>query len=233
MSLRTHRKSTALVGKELRLLVERIAPDIGDRLPAERVLASQLGCGRETLRKVLAALEKEGVLWRHVGQGTFRGQRPNHMPLRDTLLIDGVMPHDVLRARALIEPQVAGEAARKATKEDVSRLREKVAAGRRAGDRSQCEAADDAFHKAVAQVAGNPLLTQVLSFLSNTRRRINWQRAWDKTYRRIGTDEFRGLHSDQHSGIVDAIANADEAAATKAMQGHLETIQSLMKRDSA
>ncbi|WP_422034913.1 FadR/GntR family transcriptional regulator [Roseibium sp.] len=201
-------------------------------MPPERDLASQLGCGRETLRKVLEDLEKDGEIWRHVGQGTFRGQRPTHLPLRDTLLINGVMPRDVMRARALLEPQVTGEAARKATADDVSRLREKVTAGRRAEDRLQCEIADDAFHKAVAQVAGNPLLTQVLMFLSNARRRVNWQRAWDRTYRRIGIDEFRGLHSDQHARIVDAISKADANAAITAMQVHLDTIQSLMKREA-
>ena len=43
----------------------------GGRLPPERDLALSLGLSRGALRKALADLEAEGVLWRHVGKGTF------------------------------------------------------------------------------------------------------------------------------------------------------------------
>ena len=41
----------------------------GDRLPAERSLMGELGMTRTILRKALDALEREGVIWRHVGKG--------------------------------------------------------------------------------------------------------------------------------------------------------------------
>ena len=44
----------------LRRLLAELAPDAGDRLPAERMLAMRLGCSRETLRKGLSTLEREG-----------------------------------------------------------------------------------------------------------------------------------------------------------------------------
>ena len=43
----------------------------GGRLPPERHLSDQLGLSRATLRKALDALERDGVIWRHVGKGTF------------------------------------------------------------------------------------------------------------------------------------------------------------------
>lgn len=219
--------STA-IAKNLHRLLEHVAPDIGDRLPPERAMARQLRCSRETLRKILAKLEQDGEIWRHVGQGTFRGRRPHHLPIRDTLLIEGATPPDVMRARLLLEPQVAAEAARQAGPDDVKTLRAKVEAGRQEQDRLDCETADSAFHTAVAQVAGNPLLIQMLSFLSGTRRRVAWQREWDRVYRRIGVDEFRTLHSDQHADVVDAIAQTDPDKAGRAMQVHLETIEQAM-----
>lgn len=216
------------VADALQFLLDDIAPDAGDRLPSERDLAKRLGCSRETLRKSLATLERDGELWRHVGQGTFRGRRPRHLPIRDMLVIEGATPPDVMRARLLLEPQVAAEAARRPNASDVAMLRAKVDAGRNGTDRQDCEAADATFHNAIAQVADNPLLIQMMTFLSGTRRRIAWQREWDRTYRRIGVDEFRTVHSDQHERIVAAISEADPDQAAAAMKIHLETIEAAM-----
>lgn len=188
-----------------------------------------LGCSRATLRACYAVLEREGEIWRHVGQGTFRGRRPAHMPVRDTLLVEGATPPDLMRARLLLEPQVAAEAAQRAGAADVRHLRRKVAEGRAAADRAACERADDAFHRAVAETSRNPVLIGFLVYLSGARRRVAWQREWDRTYRRIAKDEFQTLHSDQHARVVDAIAAADPAAASRAMTQHLEVIAAAMQ----
>ena len=93
-----------------RVLEER-APASGDRLPRERVLKNLVGCSRETLRAVLAALEAEGEVWRHVGQGTFRGRVPLGRPVKDMLLLEATTPSDLMDARRLLEQQVAAAAA--------------------------------------------------------------------------------------------------------------------------
>lgn len=222
------RRSATTVEEELRALLDGAAPDTGDRLPSERDLAARLGCSRETLRKALAALEREGELWRHVGQGAFRGGRPRAAPVSDTLLVEGATPRDVMRARLLLEPQVAAEAARRAAPPDNARLRARVRAGTEAEDHAACEVADDAFHRTVAQVADNPVLIGFLRYLSGARRRAAWQREWDRTYRRIGVQEFRTIHSAQHDRVVDAIAEADAGAAADRMRVHLETIEAAM-----
>src|SRR5215218_9648432 len=48
----------------------------GDQLPTERDLAAKFGIGRNTVRKILVTLEREGKIERSVGRGTFiRPQR--------------------------------------------------------------------------------------------------------------------------------------------------------------
>ena len=138
-----------------------------------------------------------------------------------------------MAARLLLEPQVAAAAAERATAEDIRFLREKVQAGRQAADRTACEIADDGFHRAVARVADNPVLIGFLTFLSGARRRVAWQREWDRTYRRLGEDEFRVEHSGQHGEVVDAIADHNPEAARDAMRAHLETICRAISRDEA
>lgn len=222
------RKSPKIVLTDLRQALDRFAPDRGDRLPPERELGRVLGCSRETLRSCYAVLENEGEIWRHVGQGTFRGRRPQHVPIRDTLLVEGATPPDLMRARLLLEPQVAAEAALRADASDITHLRAKVAEGCSARDKSDCEQADDAFHRAVAETSRNPVLIGFLIYFSGARRRIAWQREWDRTYRRIGKEEFQTIHSDQHDRVVDAIAAGDANAALIAMKGHLKTIEAAM-----
>jgi DNA-binding FadR family transcriptional regulator len=224
------RRSATDIEPGLRRILDDLPP--GTRLPAERDLAGRLGCSRQTLRSCLAALEKDGEIWRHVGQGTFRGSRPRHLPVRDTLLIEGATPPDVMQARMLLEPMVAAEAARLADASDVALLRERVGVGRRARDRAACEQADDAFHRALAQISCNPILAGFLNYLSGVRRRVAWQREWERTYRRIGTQAFQTLHSDQHERIVDAIEQQDAEAASSFMTQHLETIRADMSADA-
>lgn len=220
------RRTATEIHAEMTVLLEELTP--GARLPAERELAQRLGCSRQTLRACLSTLEQDGRIWRHVGQGTFSGSRPRHLPLRDTLLIEGATPPDVMQARMLLEPLVAAAAARLAEPGDVAHLRAKVAAGRKARDRAACEQADDAFHSALGQISGNPILAGFMAYLSGIRRRAAWQREWERTYRRIGTQTFQTLHSDQHARIVEAIARHDPEAAAACMREHLETIRADM-----
>ncbi|SHJ28905.1 FadR/GntR family transcriptional regulator [Wenxinia saemankumensis] len=218
------RTGREIVRARLWSLIERDAPAPGDRLPPERVLAGLVGCSRETLRAVLSALEAEGEVWRHIGQGTFRGRAPVGQPVRDTLLLEATTPSDLMDARRLLEPQVAAAAAQRRDEGDGTLLRRRVAEGRAAVDRATCERADDRFHQAIAQVTRNPLLIALLRHFSGARCRAVWQREWDRTYRRVGVREFTEAHSDQHARVVDAIAAGDGAAAHRAMLRHLEAV---------
>lgn len=206
------------------LIIEERAPASGDRLPPERVLKDLVGCSRETLRGALAALEACGEIWRHVGQGTFRGRAPLGRPVKDTLLLEATTPADLMDARRLLEPQVATAAALRRAPEDIALLRQRVANGRAARNRAECERADDAFHQSIAQVARNPLLIALLRHFSSARCRAVWQREWDRTYRRVGVEEFTRVHGDHHEQVVDAIAAGDGSAAHRAMAHHLEAV---------
>ena len=205
-------------------ILEDRAPASGDRLPPERVLKDLVGCSRETLRGALAALEARGEIWRHVGQGTFRGRAPLGRPVKDTLLLEATTPGDLMDARRLLEPQVATAAAMRRAPEDIALLRLRVTNGRAARDRAECERADDAFHQSIAQVARNPLLIALLRHFSSARCRAVWQREWDRTYRRVGVEEFTRVHGDHHEQVVDAIAAGDGPAAHRAMAHHLEAV---------
>lgn len=223
-----HTKATKVLAR-LRDFLHAGELAVGDRLPPERILARQYACSRETLRRAILVLEQENEIWRHVGQGTFFGPRPDAPPLRGNLLVQATSVQELVQARYLIEPVVAAEAARRATVEDVITLNECVSFGRTAPDRFTCQKADDTFHRTIATVARNPILSSILAFLSDARRRSLWQTQWDRTYRHIGIKEFKEPHSDQHQRIVDAIANHDPEDAETNMRIHLDAIIEVLK----
>ncbi|SLN71264.1 FadR/GntR family transcriptional regulator [Oceanibacterium hippocampi] len=222
------RSNAGAVLAGLRRLLDEDAPLPGARLPAERELAARFGCSRQTLRTALSVLEEAGEIWRHVGQGTFRGPRPRGHPVRENILVQATSPQQLMRARLMMEPPVAAEAARAASSADIGYLRGLVQAGQLARSRGECEQADARFHRGIAETAGNPVLLGLLDYLAGARRRAAWQQEWERTYRRVGASEFTGLHCEQHGIIVDAIVRRDPAGASEAMRIHLETIERVM-----
>jgi DNA-binding FadR family transcriptional regulator len=199
-----------------------------DKLEPERDLAPKIGCSRETLRAALNVLEKEGLIWRHVGQGTFVGPRPVHEPIRPSILAEMASPADVLDARLLIEPPIAGEAALRVTPDEIALLRSHALRSSEAPDWQAYEQADDAFHKGIARITGNPLLITFLDVLSSVRGRARWQRQHDHAFRRARKKEYAAQQGRMHLAIVDAIAAQDPEAARQAMFDHLSAIRSIM-----
>ena len=77
----------------------------GVRLPPERHLTDELGMSRATLRKALGALERDGVIWRHVGKGTFIADGSPQAPTSAMVELGRQLtPFRMMRARMAIEP---------------------------------------------------------------------------------------------------------------------------------
>lgn len=66
------------VVQNLRMLIEQSNMQVGDRLPAERKLAEQLGVSRSSLREAIQQLTSQGMLVSKVGAGTYLQQLPTN-----------------------------------------------------------------------------------------------------------------------------------------------------------
>lgn len=129
-----------------------------DRLPPERVLADRFCVTRGELRKALAELEKDGLIWRHVGRGTFIGARPV-LNLADVAYLGELAsPAQVIAARLVIEPELARLAAVFGTRADHAEIQSCNRRCRSASDWRSYEAWDNNLHYAVAKATHNKLL---------------------------------------------------------------------------
>lgn len=194
------------------------------RLPAERALCQELGLSRSGLRGALAVLEAEGRIWRHVGRGTFYGARPPAQEKGVALLARRTHPDEVMEVRLVLEPQIAGLAARRATLEDLQEIERCLKKSCLATDFGAFELWDSALHQAIAVAAHNTLLLGLFEAINSIRERRIWGQLKTAS---LTPARLRDYH-EQHAAFVAAIADRDAAAAERTMRAHLKVVQANM-----
>jgi len=196
----------------------------GEKLPAERELASMLKVSRDTVREAISTLSEAGYLSSRRGRygGTFVAETlPNAtiaaraQPLLTTSELD-----DIATLRRVLEVGAAREAAARnlsATERSslVSALSDCDAAG---GD--DYRRRDSRFHLVIAELSGSSLL---IPLVANVRTRVN------ELLDSIPMLKPNIAHSnDQHAQIVSAILGGQADAAAAATLAHLEGTDALL-----
>jgi DNA-binding FadR family transcriptional regulator len=189
----------------------------GSKLPTERDLVERLEAPRSAIRRALEVLERDGMVIRHVGRGTF---------LTDAALrqVDGApantSPAEIMQVRLLLEPQVAALAARVGTQADLDGITGCLAGGGASDDFQSFETWDAKLHRAIAGAAHNGLLMNMFDVL-NTARALP---VWGTLKRRTSSPERRRCYHAEHTAIVDALRDRDPVAASDGMRSHLENV---------
>lgn len=215
------------LSQRLRDLIDNAGYRHNDRIPSERELCLRLGTTRNQLRKALAELEAQGLIWRHVGRGTFVGARAV-LNLQDvTYLRDQITREQVAAVRMNIEPELSRLAARHASKSDCEQIRICTNKCRESDDWRTYEAWDNNLHHAIARATRNKLYLYFFETLNSVRRSIVWGQPRDT----------RGPASDyssflEHDEIVTAILAGKDDLAASAMQRHLRSVYSRVLPES-
>lgn len=193
----------------------------GDRLPSERALIDALGMTRTTLRRALDSLEQEGLIWRHVGKGTFMAEQredPDDHSLKQ--ISRQLTPVKVMRARLRIESAIAREAAINASGEAIAQIMQAIDASEAAEDWASYEDCDDAFHRAVAAATDNLLLIALYDQMNKVQRNVAWGQVIRETVRPPRTHTSFA----EHRKIAEAIKTRDAALAEEAMRRHIGSV---------
>jgi DNA-binding FadR family transcriptional regulator len=195
----------------------------GDRLPPERDLIARLGLGRAALRRALEHLERRGLIWRHVGKGTFvAGPRDGLATPADPFSEIGkqLTPFRMMRARICVEPAITREAAMNASHEGLAAIEAAMAHARAASSWSEYERQDDGFHRAIAEAADNALLLGLFDSLNAVRREV----ALGAVERTTARPPAEHTSFAEHEAITAAIRARDPDAAYAGMRKHLQSV---------
>ena len=196
----------------------------GERLPAERVLAERFDVSRTAVREATISLEIQGVVEVRGGSGVYVTQTPT--PPRNVVVSPFMPasepgPFELLRARCLIESEIASVAAENRKDSDLDRIFAALAAMREhMHDKAANEAADRLFHLRIAEATGNSVLLQMVTALwDHTKAPI-----WSQMEAHFHTPELRQASQDDHQRIFTALLERDPAAARAAMRAHIERV---------
>ena len=211
------------IAEQLRSLITGGEFTPGSRLPAERDLAKQLGVSRPSVREALIALEVEGWVEVRTGSGVYvlerdkrtGGKANGHVTVPATEW----GPLELIRARRVIEGEIASLAARQARRKDIAAIRAAIDFMQDDADKGvQPLEGDRAFHTAIAQACGNAVLVETVQTFWDARR--------GPLFERLG-DYFETVPSwrkaiAEHEIVLEAIRAHDGDAARAAMQQHMD-----------
>lgn len=208
------------IAEQVRALITSGEFTAGSRLPAERDLAKQMGVSRPSVREALIALEVEGWVEVRTGSGVYvqdragqRGGAGVQVPPTEW------GPLELIRARRVIEGEIASLAATQAKRKHVQAIRDAIAFMTEDADRGVAPLEGDrAFHTAIAQACDNVVLLETVQTFWDARR--------GPLFERLG-DYFETVPSwrmaiTEHQAVLDAIRAHDAPAARTAMQSHMD-----------
>jgi GntR family transcriptional regulator, transcriptional repressor for pyruvate dehydrogenase complex len=229
----TSRSSVAYLGKSqmvARELLARLADSNlkpGQTFATEAELLDQFDVSRPTLRESVRILEAQGVLEQRPGRGGgLVVRRPSIDMLAQSLSIylrfNGVPFLSVLKAREIIEPALAAEAAQRGTEADLKEMGESIDRMENGcDDTAEFVAENRLFHGIIARASANEVLETFWGTISL-----------------LAHGEHHGVRYTignrqhviaAHEQILDACRRRDATAAASAMSEHVAALEHLVR----
>ncbi len=186
----------------------------GERLPAERALATHFHASRGTIRAALRDLEETGLVTRRLGSGTYVRYRYS---VETDDIAERTSPVELMEVRAAVEPHMVRLAIMNATARDLRRLGATLRQVEACADPERFSRADEAFHLALADCSRNPLMLKLYRLINEVRRHSQWNVRKDK----ILTPTRIAEYNRQHRRLFQTVQGRDMAGAVKAITTHL------------
>lgn len=200
----------------------------GAQMDTVRELAGRFGVAIPTLREALRRLEAMGIVVLRHGSGVYVGEnvRRSVLPNPHSQLLTGERLIDLLEARRIIEPPIAGMAAGVREPAGSALLAEKLAEAEHCltHERDRLWMVNIEFHRALAQASGNSVLAEVVDSIVLVHAQEQ------KEILRLHGDESEDFA--EHRAITRAVLDGDVDAAVQTTRDHLtNVIEAIRARD--
>ena len=191
---------------------------VGEKLPSEKDLCTMFSVSRVPVREALSALELNGLVDSMQGAGVYvKRATPTQEELRQE-----VEPQDIIRARMVLEPDIARLAAGQINEEQRAELRDII-------ERFKVEAAEDVyttsvdkeFHLFLAKTSGNSLYLMMMELIFKTMEQRMWELILSRT---VATQKYRELNNREHLHIAQAVLDGRADDAYAFIKNHMEQL---------
>jgi len=220
---------TMKVVSHIQKLIETGVLKAGNKIPPEREFATQLEISRASLRAGIGYLAAMGVLKVRHGVGTFVAEEARAVDSLSMHLLsafNGFKPKQMFEARLVLEGGLAAMAAERGGDLHFAMMSEEVTEMYATFDDPQEYLIHDVrFHRAIAEAAGNPILTVLMETVVSAM--------YDDRRRSVEQSSDLRQSADMHRTIYRAIRARDAVASRKAMEQHLRLAESAQTSEPA
>lgn len=193
----------------------------GDQLPGADVLAQQFRVSRVVIREAIQKLRHDGMVEARQGRGVFVTVPSIDVvvtALSAVLEYRGITSLDLHQVRQVLEVEIAGFAAEKASEQDRVALNSTLEAMKKAADSPEEYIEHDlSYHSLLATATGNPVFPVVLGSLVELLRQSRLAAVRERQ-----DAVTRSLSA--HEAIQRAIEARSSQAARDAMREHLREV---------
>lgn len=200
---------------EMITISKRFKP--GDKLPNENELSDELGVSRTTLREAVNNLVNQNVLVKRRGYGTFvvDNEELTEDFGFDELIFSQVSLADLYELRLVIEPQVAGLAAEKATDQEMKNIcRIAGEMEKKTMNAKEMMEYNRKFHDSIAAATHNEFIVRLFHSINHAVIK-----EFDSSYKEPVNNEDM---INSHKMLIEYLKLRDKEAASYAMRLHLK-----------
>lgn len=212
----------------IRTMIETGKLKVGDRLPAERDLAAQLGIGRNSTREALRTLENMGVTRSIQGSGNYLSGNMigNLSGMIDMMLLMQTMaPTEIRRFRSHMEQTVCDMILENPQAQPVLDEIQKVLDIFPSSSSDDKIELDRQFHYLLIQATGNRMLIFLMGAIMDVYRR------WITVILQDSDCSDAQLHT-AHCAILTGLLKRDPVSIRKAIADHYAIIDRELARES-
>jgi len=215
------------VVKRIRDLINAGEYVVGDKLPTEMDLRSQLGVGRSTIREAFRVLQAIGLIEIKNGKGAYVKSHTDDTfeTIKKWFVEKNAELSELMEVRMAIEPIAAKLAIQRGTPQQIEVIRQIHESFKQAVEKKdviELATLDESFHEAIVEASNNSLLIKMGLLIADA--------FVEYRTRSFAVRENVKNALGPHEEIINAILEKDVESAIHGIQRHLEVSLEDMKK---